>query len=76
MKKQVVQFDSPLDALLVIAKRLSRYEAEAGMDSEDFFARYSKGEIGDEARDIDWANDYRHFLSLRSELDKKLHEAA
>ena len=76
MKKQVVQFDSPLDALLAIAKRLSRYEAEAGMDSEDFFARYSKGEIGDEARFVDWANDYRHYLSLRSELDKKLHEAA
>jgi len=76
MKKQVVQFDSPLDALLAIAKRLSRYEAEAGMDSEDFFARYSKGEIGDEARFMDWANDYRQYLYLRSKLDKKLHEAA
>jgi hypothetical protein len=76
MKKQVVQFDSPLDALLTIAKRLSRYEAEAGVDSEDFFVAYSKGELGDEARFVDWANDYRHYLSLRSELDKKLHEAA
>ena len=76
MKKQVVQFDSPLDALLIVAKRLSRYETETGMESEEFFARYSKGEIGDEARFIDWANDYRHYLSLRSELDKKLHAAA
>ena len=76
MKKQVIQFDSPLDALLAIAKRLSRYEAEAGIDSEDFFARYSKGELGDEARSIDWANDYRHYLALHSELDKRLREAA
>jgi hypothetical protein len=76
MKKQAIQFDSPLDALLAIARRLSRYESEAGMDSEDFFARYTKGEIDDEARFVDWANDYRHYLSLRSELDKKLHDAA
>jgi hypothetical protein len=76
MKKQVVEFDSSLDALLTIVRRLSHYEAETGMDSEVFFDRYGKGEIGDEARFVDWANDYRHYLALRSELDKKLHEAA
>ena len=52
MRKQTLQFDSPLDALVAVAKRLSRYEAEAGMDSEDFFARYAKGEIGDDARAV------------------------
>jgi hypothetical protein len=76
MRKHVVEFDSPLDALLAIAKRLSRYETETAMDSEDFYARFSKGEIGDDARSIEWANDYRHYLALRRELDKKLHAAA
>ena len=76
MRKQVVQFDSPLDALLAIAKRLSRLEAEVGMDSEEFFARYTQGQMGDDARFIDWANDYRHYVALRNALDKKLHEAA
>ena len=76
MHKQTLQFDSPLDALVAVAKRLSRYEAEAGMDSEDFFARYAKGEVGDDARAVDWANDYRHFLALRGDLDERLHEAA
>lgn len=76
MKKQVVQFDSALDALLALAKRLSRYEAEAAMDSEEFFDRYAKGELADDARFVDWANDYRHYLALRGELEKKLHEAA
>jgi hypothetical protein len=32
--------------------------------------------MGDDARVIDWANDYRHYVALRSALDKKLHEAA
>ena len=76
MRKQSLQFDSPLDALFAVAKRLSRYETEAGMDSEDFFGRYAKGELGDDANTIDWANDYRHFLALRGDLDERLHEAA
>ena len=76
MRKQVVQFDSPLDALLAIAKRLSRLEAEVDMDSEEFYARYTQGQMGDDARFIDWANDYRHYVALRNALDKKLHEAA
>jgi len=76
MRKQVMEFDSPIDALVAVAKRLSRYETEAGMDSEDFYSRFSTGEIGDDARAIEWANDYRHYLALRSVLDKKLHEAA
>jgi hypothetical protein len=32
--------------------------------------------MGDDARFIDWANDYRHYVALRNALDKKLHEAA
>lgn len=74
--KTTVQFDSPVDALVAIAKRLSRYELDAGVESEAFFARYTTGDWDDDARSIDWANDYRHFLALRGELDKRLHEAA
>ncbi|MCF7988804.1 MAG: hypothetical protein K9M02_00020 [Thiohalocapsa sp.] len=71
-----MQYESPIDALIAVAKRLSRYEAEAGMDSEQFFARYRNGEMGDDARAVEWANDYRHFLALREDLSKRLHEAA
>lgn len=76
MHKQRIHYDSPLDALVAVAKRLARHEAEAGMDSDEFFARCSRGEAGDDAGAIDWANDYRHFLSLRAELDARLREAA
>ncbi|NCA87834.1 MAG: hypothetical protein EOM92_02645 [Gammaproteobacteria bacterium] len=76
MRKQSVKYDSPLDALVAIAKRLSRYEADSGMDSEEFFLRFGRGELDDDARVIDWANDYRHFLALRGSLDERLHEAA
>jgi hypothetical protein len=65
MNKQTIQYDSPLDALVAIAKRLSRYEVEAGLSSEAFFSRYSQGTWGDDAQSIEWANDYRHNLALR-----------
>ncbi len=76
MRKQTITFDSPLDALVAVAKRLSLYEVEAGMDSADFFARYARGESGDDARSVEWANDYRHFLALHDYLEERLHEAA
>jgi hypothetical protein len=76
VRKQTIQYDSPLDALIAVAKRLARYEAEAGIESEEFFARYTRGEAGDDARALEWANDYRHFLAIRAELDARLHEAA
>jgi hypothetical protein len=76
MRKQTITFDSPLDALVAVTKRLSLYEAEAGMDSADFFARYARGDSDDDIRSVEWANDYRHFLALHEYLVERLHEAA
>ena len=38
--------------------------------------RTTRGEAGDDARAVEWANDYRHFLAVRAELEARLHEAA
>lgn len=43
MHKQSIQYDSPLDALAAIAKRLSRYEREAGLSSEETMGAVSVG---------------------------------
>lgn len=66
MRKQTIEYTSPLDALIAVAKRLSRRELQHGMDSEDFFARYMQGDTPDDAVFVEWANDYRHYLALRS----------
>ena len=34
MRKQTIQYTSPLDALVTVAKRLSLYENQQHMDSE------------------------------------------
>ncbi|MGH8497250.1 MAG: antitoxin TumA [Methylococcales bacterium] len=62
----------PLDALIEIAKRLSILEQQHHLDSEEFFYRYSQGRLSDDAEFVEWANDYRHYLHLRQDLETKL----
>ncbi|MFO1433939.1 MAG: hypothetical protein U1F76_28230 [Candidatus Competibacteraceae bacterium] len=65
MRKQTIQYDSVVDALVAVAKRLSHYESRYHIESEDFFNRYTSGQIGDELDFVEWANDYRHYLVIR-----------
>lgn len=76
MRKQRIEYSSPLDALVAVAKRLSTYETRRAMNSETFFDRYSKGELPDDSEFIEWANDYRHYLSIRASLEQRLKHAA
>ena len=76
MRKQIIQYTSPLDALVAVAKRLSLYENQHQMESEEFFARYNQGLLSDDALFIEWANDYRHYLALHQEIQQRLNYAA
>ena len=76
MRKQTMQFTSPLDALVTVAKRLSLYENQQHMDSETFFDQYSRGQLSDDTLFVEWANDYHHYLELRRDLEQRLHDVA
>ena len=76
MKKQTIQYPAPLDALVTVAKRLSLYENQQHMDSETFFDQYSRGQLSDDTLFVGWANDYRHYLALRRDLEQRLHAVA
>lgn len=76
MKKTIIQYTSPIDALVAVAKRLSTYEGQQGLDSEEFYSRYQNGQISDDIVFIEWANDYRHYLDIKAVLEEKLQYAA
>ena len=76
MRKQTIQYTSPLDALVAVAKRMSKRELQHGMESEDFFAQYMQGEMPDDAVFVEWANDYRHYLALRRSLEDSMKDVA
>ena len=65
MKKQRIEYDSPVDALVAIAKRLSVYEGRYQMASEEFFDKFTKGQSEDSEDFVEWANDYQHYLAIR-----------
>ena len=76
MRKQTIEYTSPLDALVVVTKRLITYESQQQMDSEEFFDRYNRGKLSDDTVFVEWANDYCHYLELRRKLEKSLRDVA
>jgi hypothetical protein len=76
MHKVRIEYDSALDALVALSKRLSISEKEFNMVSEEFYNKYSKGLLDDTIEFTEWANDYRHYLSIYQSLDKRLQHVA
>ena len=76
MQKQTIQYDSPIDALVAVAKRLSAYEERFSMSSEEFYDRYTKGGHEDTIDFVEWSNDYQHYMNIRRDLEKHLQNAA
>jgi len=65
MRKQINKYDSPIDALIAVTKRLSIFEDRYRMEAEDFFDKFSKGQMRDSIDFIEWSNDYQHYLAIR-----------
>ena len=65
-------YASPVEALAALIRSLVAYEQRHQMSSADFYASYQKGEMGDTTDVVEWAGDYRHYLELKEELERKL----
>ena len=76
MRKQRIEYDSPVDALVAIAKRLSIFETRYRMTSEEFFDKYNKGQSEDSEDFVEWANDYRHYIAIRREIEEHVQHVA
>lgn len=76
MKKQRIEYDSSVDALVAIAKRLSSYETQYKITSEEFFNRFIKGQLEDSEDYIEWSNDYKHYVVIRSDIVDQLNNVA
>jgi hypothetical protein len=74
MKIQTIRYDSPIEAFSALVRSLLIYEQRYHMSSEDFYAQYQAGKLDDSADFVEWAGDYQHYLSLKSELEQRLKE--
>jgi hypothetical protein len=76
MRKQIVEYTSPLDALIALARQLKTYELQYHMDSAEFFTQYSQGNTADDEDFVEWAGTYQHYLSLHQDLERRLQDVA
>ena len=76
MQKQRIEYFSPVDALVAVAKRLSSYEERYHLASEEFYDQFCKGLMEDSITFVEWSNDYQHYLTLKLEIEKQLQYAA
>jgi len=76
MRKERVEYDSLVDALVAITKRLSVYEGRYEMTSEEFFDKFAKGQSEDTEDFVEWANDYQHYVAIRREIEAHLQHVA
>ncbi len=72
MAIQRTVYATPVEALAALIRSLVIFEQRHHMSSADFYARYQRGEMGDEADFVEWAGDYQHYLQLKEELEQKL----
>lgn len=76
MTRERIEFDSPVEALVAVVKDLHGYESRYRMPSEEFFDRYTKGQLDDSIDFVEWANDYRHYLAIKLDLEESLRRVA
>jgi len=75
MKKIRIEYDSHVDALVAVSKRLSAYEGRNQMQSEEFINKFLKGQTEDSEEFVEWANDYQHYIALREVVVTKIRHA-
>ena len=76
MRKQIIEYTSPLDALVGTVKQLKIYEIKYQMNSEEFFAKYTQGETADDEEFVEWAGNYQHYLALHQDIANRLRNVA
>lgn len=76
MKIERTAFPTPLEALLALTRSLAAFEQRYRMSSDEFYAQYQAGTLGDERDFVEWAGDYQHYQELKAELESKLETAA
>lgn len=76
MRKKTSKYDTAVDALVAVTKRLTSYEDRYRMASEEFFDGYTKGKLDDTEDYVEWANDYKHYMALKREVERSIRHVA
>ena len=76
MKINNIEYDSVVEALIALSKRLGAFEAQYEMSSEIFHTKYKGGQLDDTLDFTEWANDFQHFLALKRDIEESMRHVA
>ncbi len=63
---------SPMDYIFRLMRELVTYEEKYDMPSDLFYARFMRGEMGDDLPFVKWAGRYELYLEARQEIESHL----
>ncbi|NET74212.1 MAG: hypothetical protein F6K62_25785 [Sphaerospermopsis sp. SIO1G2] len=61
-----------MDHIFRLLRELVSFEEKFNMATDVFYARFMRGEMGDDMPFIKWAGRYELYLEARQELDSQL----
>jgi hypothetical protein len=70
--EQSTNRSSALEDILALLRELVAYEDEYKMGSDVFYARFMRGEVGDDLPFIMWAGQYELYLEAKQEIANQL----
>ncbi len=70
--EQMEAHSSPLDDILGLLRKLVAFEQKYNMTSDVFYARFMRGEMGDDMPFIKWAGRYELYLEAKHELESQI----
>jgi hypothetical protein len=74
--EQVETRDSTMDNILGLLRELVAFEKEYDLASDVFYARFMRGEMGDDLPYIKWAGRYELYLEAKQEINDRLAKTA
>lgn len=74
--EQTTARSSALEDILGLLRELVAYEDEYDMGSDVFYARFMRGEMGDDLPFIMWAGRYEAYLEAKQEIADQLPKRA
>ncbi len=70
--EQLEDRSSTMDYIFRLLRTLVAFEEEYNIPSDVFYARFMRGEMGDELPFIKWAGRYELYLEAKQEIDSLL----
>ena len=70
--EQTTARSSALEDVLALLRELITYEEEYDMGSDVFYARFMRGEMGDDLPFMMWAGRYEVYLEAKQEIASQL----